>query len=248
MAKVLPDEYTMRARLAPALTALFPVAVVVLIAFPSVQTWWEKALTFVLSIGLWVAPASWVGDQGRAREAGLWQNWGGAPTTAALRWRTATNKTLIATRHASVARATGVALPDQAAETQDPTGADEQYEAAVEVLKEATRDKERFSMVFEANKDYGFRRNCYGLRPIALLITAIASLAAAASVVVGLASSAVSWRWATAALIINVICMLWWWRGVNPEAVRAAGDRYAERLLAGASQVPDAPATEPREN
>lgn len=228
MAKVLPGEYTMRARLAPGLLATFPVALDVLVAVPSVETWWQKALTFLLGLGLWVAPASWIGDRGRARQAGLWQGWGGAPTTAALRWGSATNKTVLGTRHANVERATGVALPDEAAETRDPAVADEKYEAAVDVLREATRDKVKFPAVAEANADYGFRRNSYGIRSVGLAIAGIAAVVAAVLLVLGIATSAVSWKWALAALVINVVLLLWWGRGVTETAVRAAGHRYAD--------------------
>jgi hypothetical protein len=246
MAKVLPDEYTLRARLAPGLLAMFPAALDVLVVVPSVQTWWQKGATFLISLGLWVVPASWIGDRGRARQAAMWQGWGGAPTTTALRWGSATNKVALGTRHANVTRATGVTLPDEAAEAQDPAAADETYEAAVEVLREATRDKVKFPAVAEANADYGFRRNSYGIRGLAMSIAGIAAVVAAVLLVVGIASSAVSWKWALLALVVNVVLLLWWWRGVTKAAVRAAGARYADRLLAGASQVGDAPTSKPK--
>lgn len=241
MATFMPDAYTARARLAPALTVLFPIVVDVLAAVPTVQTWWEKALAGLLGVGLWMAPAQWVADRGRARQARLWQDWGGVPTTAALRWRSATNKIAMGERHAHVSRATGIALPDDAAESRDPIGADESYEAATGILREATRDAAKFPLVTAAVTDYGFRRNSYGLRRIGLTVAALAAAVAAALLVIGIRSSHVSWKWAIAALIVDLICLAWWWRGVTVDAVRSAGDRYAERLLAGASQVPDAP-------
>ncbi|WP_456597319.1 hypothetical protein [Blastococcus sp. SYSU DS0552] len=66
---------------------------------------------------------------------------------------------------------------------------------------------------------------------------------AAVLVGVGAMTDVISLKWSVVALVVNPVCLAGWWRTVTADWVRAAADRYAERLLAGASRLPDAPAS-----
>lgn len=59
-------------------------------------------------------------------------------------------------------------------EQADPTAADHSYAAAVAVLREATRDTNRYPLVFAENVSYGFRRNCWAIRPFGIVTSSLA--------------------------------------------------------------------------
>jgi hypothetical protein len=66
-------------------------------------------------------------------------------------------------------------LPSVCAEAENPAEADACYEAATKVLIQRTRDKEKYHVLFQELIDYGFRRNTWGLKMVAIGVL-IASL------------------------------------------------------------------------
>jgi hypothetical protein len=134
-------------------------------------------------------------------------------------------------------------LPDARAEREDPAAADRRYDEAVAVLRERTRDKSHFRLVFAENMEYGFRRNALGLRPFALIIACIALVLSATLLVWGHGDQAGRWsRWGISAAISSA-SLFYWWRIVNPEWVRRPAELYADRLL---EAVESLRAAEPR--
>jgi hypothetical protein len=97
----------------------------------------------------------------------------------------------------------------------------------VAALRELTRDKRRFSLIFEENMDYGFRRNCLGLRPFAI---AVASVVLVSSAI--LIAAAEPGRFVLAA-ISGAVALLFWTHFVTADWVKLAADRYADRLFDG---------------
>ena len=136
------------------------------------------------------------------------------------------------------------ALPTEEEETEDPTGADQQYDAAVNFLREATRDRSKFPLVFAENVNYGFRRNLWGLKPFGLSIALLAAIGSWGFFVssAGLPPGE-SWldgvtRNADGATItrlvssmLNTLAIAVWVLVIRPEWVRTVGEAYAERLL-----------------
>ncbi len=62
----------------------------------------------------------------------------------------------------------GRAVPTAAEEEQNQAAADAFYEQAGTWLRENTRDTKKFSILFNENITYGYRRNLLGLKWIAL--------------------------------------------------------------------------------
>jgi hypothetical protein len=54
--------------------------------------------------------------------------------------------------------------PTAEAEAADPAGADAYYARCGDWLREHTRDRKRFKLIFEELVTYGFRRNLLGLK------------------------------------------------------------------------------------
>src|SRR3954454_24014593 len=68
-------------------------------------------------------------------------------------------------------------------EARDPQAADRANEAGCAWLLAQTRDRKRFALLFEENVNYGFRRNFWAIKPLALtasIVTLAASTAAIA--------------------------------------------------------------------
>jgi hypothetical protein len=121
---------------------------------------------------------------------------------------------------------TGRALPSAAREAENPVGADREYEEAISILRERTRDSKRFRLLFNENADYGFRRNSLAIRRLALGVALVVLVLSLALLGFG------DWRrWAISAGI-SFACAVYWWRIVRPEWVRDAAEAYADRLLA----------------
>jgi hypothetical protein len=174
---------------------------------------------------------------GLARDAGfklqpkLWNDWGGSPTVRRLRWADTPNETLQARLHGDIARITGHQLPTPERETNDPRGADEEYNAAIGVLRERASNPEVFRKVFAENMEYGFRRNCLGLRTIALFLAISGAIASIALCVWGTGPAAdrlATWGWPG---FVSAAAMIFWGWIVTPEWVRKPAETYADRLL-----------------
>ena len=59
----------------------------------------------------------------------------------------------------------------------------EAYEAAAAYLREQTRDRKAYPLVYEALCEYGFRRNLWGLKPIGLTFSLLGFAASVALLV-----------------------------------------------------------------
>ena len=103
-------------------------------------------------------------DAGKRIEPGLWESWGGAPTTQLLRHQGPSSPPRLQALHQAVRDKLGRQLPSEEFEVENPDAADESYEDAVVVLRARTRDQTEFPLIAAENANYGFRRNALGLR------------------------------------------------------------------------------------
>jgi hypothetical protein len=155
----------------------------------------------------------------------LWAEWEGPPTTQRLRWRGPTPKGAQQRRHSLLEGLISEPLPSEAEENANPTEADRRYEIAVAALRDLTRDASRFNLVAEENAEYGFRRNCFGLR---LLAGVVALLVLAVS---GILIFVASHGQFFIPLGVAVLSLIFWIGVVRASWVWVAADRYAVRLL-----------------
>ena len=181
----------------------------------------------------------------------MWASWGGAPTTHLLRLRDPSNNLTLRRLRAKLEDLVGYRLPTKQEEKADPDGADREYERAVSFLREATRDRSKFPLVFSENTHYGFRRNLWGLKTYGVAIASLAAIGSWAMLLLlslGIPPSEV-WldilvhnpdRQVITRLIgsiINTVIVGLWIFVVKPQWVKVAADAYAERLLASIDSV-----------
>ncbi len=224
------DSYARSARLAPAVLAGVPAAALLSCGLLSPD---RVARIAALMLGCSsLVVCGFTRDAGRRRQESLWAEWGGPPTAIRLRWRTSADPDVTLSLHRRLNQLVEEPLPSRDQELADPDGADRRYDEVVAILRERTRDRIQFPLVFAENVDYGFRRNCLGLRPHAMaiamasLVTSIALIGFASG---GLTRGLEAWGVASA---VSLMMLAFWQFVVTPHWVRRAADRYAEHLLA----------------
>ena len=232
-AKIGIDAYSYRARLQPALLVALPIALCVLALDPS---------RMLIGTAAW-AVAAWAGgalllaqlgrDMGRRREPELFAAWGGKPTTRMLRHSGAENPSTTARRHRILeARMNDVRIPTREEEERDPQEADHVYDTCATYLRSATRDRTRFPLLFDANCDYGFRRNAWGMKPYGIVASIGGAGVSVFVVLMGIATGSSS-RLVTGLSTgaISVALLLVWSLVVKPSWVRITAEAYSLRLL-----------------
>jgi hypothetical protein len=229
--------YVMKAQLGPAALAAVPAVVLGFGALSSIEGAGSIA-AFTLATVL-VVVCGVVRGFGRRLEPALWESWGGPPTTRLLRWSDASSPVAMERRHVLLSGVLGESLPSSDEERLDPAGADARYAVAVSALRQRTRSGPAFKLVAQQNAEYGLRRNCLGLRPVALVV---ATVVLAASAVL-LAVLGAGWNFVLAAGVSGLALLAWDFL-VTPDWVRAAADLYAQRLMEAIESLAAAAQTE----
>lgn len=232
------DAYTVRARLAPAFVTALPVGFTVVAAYSGNVGWWSPFWVVLTAFGGMFLIAELGRDAGKKREAALFANWGGKPTTQMLRRNTGNNESLRRRFGDKLQELdSSLKLPSSTQEIEDPSGADDAYDAAIHVLKERTRDRARFPLVFQALCEYGFRRNLWGLKSIGLTF-AIIGLIAIGVIAFARTSGDLTTigPMMVVGFLLNAAMFLIWWLRIRPDWVKLSAFSYAERLLASLEQ------------
>jgi hypothetical protein len=172
------DQYSRNARIYPALIAVAPAIAALMILF----TWHGISVTSgVASVGLLAilyAMSDLARQRGRRFEPKLYQRLNGMPSIRLLRRNDDTFDDASKERYrAFLAGKLERAVPTAEDEARDQKAADGFYAASGTWLRENTRDTKKYSILFNENVTYGFRRNLLGLRwPAAILNVIICAL------------------------------------------------------------------------
>ena len=138
----------------------------------------------------------------------------------------------------------GSPLPTREEEETCPAQADTRYEEVVTSLREATRDRDRFPLVFAELANYGFRRNLWGLRPIGASVAVALALVSWTSLLLTIWGRPWPDPWwnilaapdSTAVIRLavasaNTIFAVFWTFWVRPSWIKTVADAYAMRLM-----------------
>jgi nucleoside phosphorylase len=217
------DGYSWQARLVPVLIAILPVVLLGAVALPRLTTI-DRVVILVLLCAVLPLFDQLGRAGGRRNEARLFDTWGGRPTTQLLRWRRPANAFLQFRRHQALERITRARLPTPDEEEADPVRADEIYETAVTALRTLASG---IPAVRVENRNYGLRRNLFGLRLLGCL-TATASLVVIA-VWASLSPTLLPEQGALAG--VDLVLLILWFAVVREPWVQEAAWIYAERLI-----------------
>lgn len=232
-APLVTDPYERAARLYPALLALLPMLMVLVMTSVFSKPLATQLLILSGACGAAYLLANISRMLGKARENKLFDAWGGTPTTQLLRHRNEFIDPHTKQRyHAFLARKTKIEFPTSEDEHASPEAADEIYRAGVKWLLGKTRDKKRFALLFKENISYGFHRNGFGLRWIGGLIGLISVVWL---VVAFQAYDPQTWLALPTEQIVTIgivlVIDLAWVVYFNETRVRQAAHAYADMLL-----------------
>lgn len=235
----LLDEYALRARVAPTLVVIVIPVIGLLCWFPAFSTT-QLTLAAALSTVL-IAIFSQIGrDQGRALQPKLYVAWGGQPSVQLLRHRSRLMSKETRERYRLKLESVNPALrlPSEIEEMADPDGADSRYDSVCLFLRDSTRNKATFPLVFAENVNYGFRRNLLGMKHAGIALSLTAAVSALIATIVGMKPDAFELPpIPTVAAILNVVLLTWWLLRINSEWVRVAAFAYAERLIGACDSI-----------
>lgn len=240
---IIPDEYERRARLYPVLLLSLPTAFAVACWFP--QFSWSQ-LIGGLALPLVFTFLSQIGrDQGRKREPWLYQHWGGKPSTVVLQHRSNHLPPQARERYHKRLEELlpGTRMPNRLSEGVDPTEADQIYDSCVHFLRERTRDKAAFPLVFAENVNYGMRRNMWGMKPAAIVLCVVGLIASTLATILKYDGQLPAVP--AIATVLNAAMLAFWLLRITPDWVRVPAFAYAERLLSACDSLTPAPAPRP---
>ena len=241
------DAYAKQARYLPGLLALAPLWVVV------VAAGWQdaKAATGLIglagTVGLPVVLRSLVRQQGKKYDVNRLEGSDGMWTTTLMLLPDREDPALEAhnaRRRETVARASGVALPERL----PPDVAGRQatiatFDSAVAAVRGRTRDREKFPLLVAENAEYGMWRNLYGFRMVGVIVS---GLSLAAAVVLAILGATDTLDLGTPELIVATVVVAvlgaLWWFVPSLDRIRLAAQGYAVALFDAALGL-DPPST-----
>jgi hypothetical protein len=234
------DIYSMKARVYPVAILFFPLVI------PGFfySLYFQTLLHFVVSIGFvggLIYLLSQLGrDQGKIKEESLWKSWGGAPTTQILTGNNRVIDTYTKLRYIRrLLELCPVNSPAVGNRNQIPEYDSEVYRAWTRFLISKTRDTKEFNLLFKENTSYGFRRNLWALKPIALSLLGVLFCVNYAASARGVASLSpvefpVEFWYSSFGLIL---VLLFWMFVVTRKWVKIPAVSYALRLCESLDQL-----------
>ena len=246
------DSYTLRARVVPASLVVFPFVLGLVLSNPSAADTLRVVAVLVLSGGPAYLAASAISDAGRALEKKLYAEWGGKPTTQALRLTPSDPKVTpiwsdtdwIHKNRGKLEQLLGVNLPtrEEEADKDKQEQVSNAYDRAVAEARGRTRDQQRFYLLHTANLDFGFRRNTLALKKwgVVAAVTTFVMLGVY-WIVEPLPRSLTAW-FVQIVATLGVVAYAYFWFGIVTKGwVKHAAKTYTEQLLeavAGLAQTP----------
>lgn len=237
------DHYVINARLKPTFFVIMPFAITTLAWCPQAQQLAGIVLTFLITFGVMAFLSNLVSNKGNQLQTRLYESWGGAPTTLLLRHSDPTLDPYTTRRYHQWIKEhiPGLILPTPQAETDNPTAADSAYLSATNYLRECTRDKAKYPLVYSDLVAYGFSRNLLALRGFGIFVSLLSIglngvfmyLSYSGPTVREFAASNFSMMlFSSGAAMASLILLLIFTFSLNDDYVRERAFRYAKSLLA----------------
>lgn len=175
--------------------------------------------------------------RGKKIESKLFLLWGGKPSVTMLRHRDTYLPDSVKQRYKSFLErhVPNLQLASAKDEQTSPHQADKSYDSAISWLLAQTRDQKHFPLIFKENVNYGFRRNTWGLKPLALcldgaLVVAFLLINFSTEKVIETFQTISTHSWIF--MILTVIHMLIFTLVIRHNWVRIVAVEYARQLLA----------------
>lgn len=226
------DTYSLKARVYPCSIVLLPCLLLAIFYVTNIEAYYHYLTSFI-GVGVFSFVLAQVGrDRGKKKEKGLFEYWGGKPTSLILRH---SNDHLdVHTKKRFHSRLEQVIpdirIPTIEEEQKDLYAADCIYDSCSKYLISKTRDVNKYPLLFRENINYGFRRNLWGMKTLALIIVAgcliIHALIATEKFTTFQILNITDWLLVAAFGVISIF----WLFMVNKEWIKIPAFAYAERL------------------
>ncbi|WP_345243611.1 hypothetical protein [Pontibacillus salipaludis] len=228
------SKYELKARIFPALLAIAPFGLTILIWYPELINLESSAITLLVLVIILFSLAKVAREKGKKKQNALLKKWGGFPSTTLLKHDDNTINENTKQRYHNYLNKNvpGIQLPSKEEELNDSSSTNSTYESAVHWLLEKTRDTKKFPLLYEDNINYGFSRNMLGIKPIGIIFTFVS---------LGINILGVYQQYAFTlndlplkiwiSLIITIFFILLWVFFVKEEWVKSASYAYARTLL-----------------
>lgn len=238
-ANLITDPYERKARLYPALLLLTPV-VVTAVGISSISFSVVKSLAATgATLGGLFFLSQFARDFGKRLEKSLFEHWGGMPSVTIFRNRDERLDPITKKRyHNKLARlVSGTRAQSPAMEKSNPKRADQFYASWSNFLRLNTRNTKKYSLLFQENISYGYRRNVLGLRPFGIILTACCILVASVRLYLLHQSSGEFSSTIFCVLFFLVTIFLLWIFYFNMEWVSIPAFAYSERLAEAVDEL-----------
>lgn len=232
LASLITDGYERKARLYPALVVLAPAGITIITIISANLSALESIVALIVGCGGTFLMAQLARDAGKKGESLLFDEWGGLPSVVILRHRDARLDVITKARYHKklAALVKGTKAPSLEEEQADPSMADQVYTAWSNYLRVSTRDTKKFSMLFQENINYGYRRNVWGMRKVGAFTSAVSCVAAAAWLYYVYLNTGTIDKGIAGSFLFALIFFLLWVFRFSAEWVRVPADAYAARL------------------
>lgn len=222
------DRYTIQARLYPASIVVFP------FTFLGIATLEEGEIVdagfaLLAGAGVLLFLANYVRSQGRSVEKyELKKAWDELPTTYMLRTSHSGNEYQRDRWRMRLEELTGAPLPSSSDESMSPQESNRRYHSAVRYLTARVHvSAGRYPKVQDENINYGFRRNLYSLKRLAMVAVSISAVLSVIFCISDLIS-AYQFCW----LVGVQSAAFWaWLKIVNIAWVQDSAESYAGKLF-----------------
>lgn len=243
--ELVKDPYERKARVVPGLLVSLPLLVPLLCVYGAEHPAITGVVGLLVGCGAIYALANVARGRGKKIEETLVKDWGGMPTTIALRHRDNFIDSISKRRyHDLIATELGISMPTADEEEADPVKADDTYIGATRRLREITRGNKQ--LLLTENIAYGFHRNMLAMKPFgisacvlgvvyALVIAEVLQVLPFDFLPVNLADPGLA---TGLTLLISLLLLVAWVFYFDREAVRRMGFVYAERLFECLSSLP----------
>ena len=227
------DQYTFKARLLPTYLVLLPLVIFFFAIFPQYQSILSILGGIFVSFGFTALPAQVGRDVGKQLEPELFVQWGGVPTDLMLSHvRTKFEKTSLDRYHKKLQLLImDLKIPTEHEERLNPDATLQIYASCIKYLRENTRDKNKFGLIFSENVNYGFRRNLWAMKSAGIFTSSVGTVGCAAALAYGII---INQSFLPGPLVGGLVCsmlLIFWIFRITPGWIRIAAEAYAERLI-----------------
>ncbi|MCR6110051.1 hypothetical protein HXA35_06890 [Bacillus sp. A301a_S52] len=232
---VVLNTYERKARYYPAVLTITPIIVWLYLWFPDIRSLEGTFISLIAGLGISIPLSILARTLGKKAQEKLIMQWGALPATLILRNNdTSLNSETKKRYYQKLELLTKINLPDRDIEDEDPNTAQQKFDSCIDYLRQHTRDKVKYSLVFNENIYYGQARNLLGLKPLGLLICITLIIAQLLLIYLnfgfGLNVSAVPLL-QMVSLGSTFVFLFFWFFFVSSNQVYNAGVNYGKALL-----------------